>query len=61
MFVQTLLGRQVHLEFLALGVNADVVLLDLQLGDESDPKDNVQRLRRAGYKVLVYSIAAPWV
>ena len=44
-------------EFLALGVNADVVLLDLQLGDESDPKDNVQRLRRAGYKVLVYSIA----
>ena len=36
-------------EFLALGVDADVVLLDLQLGDDSDPKDNVQRLRRAGH------------
>ena len=34
---------------------ADVVLLDLVLGDGSDPVDNVRRLVRAGRRVLVVS------
>ncbi len=33
------------------------VLLDLNLGDGSDPKDNAETLRVEGYRVLVYSIA----
>lgn len=37
--------------------DVDVVLLDLQLADGSDPKDNAERLRAEGYLVLVYSIA----
>lgn len=37
--------------------DVDVVLLDLQLDDESDPKDNAETLRAEGYRVLVYSIA----
>lgn len=37
--------------------DADVVLLDLQLGDGSDPKDNAETLRAEGFRVLVYSIA----
>ena len=44
-------------EFLDRGTAADVVLLDLQLDDDSDPLDNTERLIDAGYKVLVYSIA----
>lgn len=44
-------------EFLERGVPADVVLLDLQLDDGSDPLDNAESLIEAGYKVLVYSIA----
>lgn len=35
----------------------DVVLLDLHLGDHSDPKRNAEALRAAGNRVLVYSIA----
>lgn len=35
----------------------DVVLLDLNLGDESDPKENAETLRAEGFRVLVYSIA----
>ena len=38
-------------EFLAQDVPADVVLLDLQLDDGSDPLDNTERLIDAGYKV----------
>lgn len=37
--------------------DVDVVLLDLQLDDESDPKDNAETLRAEGFRVLVYSIA----
>ena len=37
--------------------DVDVVLLDLQLGDGSDPKDNAETLRAEGFRVLVYSIA----
>ncbi|WP_454226443.1 hypothetical protein [Propioniciclava flava] len=50
-------------EFLACGSSstephiADVVLLDPNLGDESDPKENAEALRAEGYRVLVYSIA----
>lgn len=46
-------------EFLAAARSpgADVVLLDLNLGDGSDPKDNAEALRAEGYRVLVYSIA----
>jgi DNA-binding NarL/FixJ family response regulator len=46
-------------EFLAAARSpgADVVLLDLNLGDGSDPKDNAEALRVEGYRVLVYSIA----
>lgn len=38
-------------------MTADVVLLDLHLGDDSDPKANAESLRAEGYRVLVYSIA----
>ncbi|QLQ17208.1 MAG: response regulator transcription factor [Micropruina sp.] len=44
-------------ELIERAPGADVVLLDLLLGDDSDPKVNVERLHRQGYKVLVYSIA----
>ena len=44
--------------FLAGGFeDVEVVLLDLMLADESDPKDNAESLRAEGYRVLVYSIA----
>lgn len=46
--VQAFLDRQVH---------ADVVLLDLQLSDGTDPLDNTEVLIATGYTVLVYSIA----
>ena len=44
-------------EFLAAGSDAKVVLLDLRLADDSDPKDNAEVLRAQGYQVVVYSIA----
>lgn len=44
-------------EFLADDVDSDVVMLDLSLGDDSDPKDNVEKLAERGYRILVYSIA----
>lgn len=44
-------------ELLARPREADVVLLDLRLGDDSDPKENTEALIAAGYRVLVYSIA----
>lgn len=44
-------------EFLALDSEATVVVLDLRLDDESDPKENVERLIEVGYRVVVYSIA----
>ncbi|MFV0405833.1 MAG: response regulator transcription factor [Propioniciclava sp.] len=37
--------------------DVDVVLLDLKLDDDSDPKDNAENLRAEGFRVLVYSIA----
>jgi DNA-binding NarL/FixJ family response regulator len=43
--------------FLERELLVDVVLLDLQLADGSDPKENTERLMAAGYTVLVYSIA----
>lgn len=43
--------------FLADDVDADVVMLDLSLADDSDPKDNVEQLADRGYRILVYSIA----
>lgn len=43
--------------FLKLRSPAEVVLLDLQLPDGSDPLDNTEALIDAGYKVLIYSIA----
>lgn len=39
------------------GVEADVVLLDLRLDDDSDPQVNAAQLVKRGYQVLVYSIA----
>jgi DNA-binding NarL/FixJ family response regulator len=44
-------------EYLALDAEDDVVLLDLLLRDESRPKDNVARLVRRGYKVLMVSVS----
>jgi DNA-binding NarL/FixJ family response regulator len=45
--------------FLALDAEAarrsDVVLLDLNLKDESSPPDNVARLKDAGYPVVIYT------
>lgn len=43
--------------FLDSDADVDVVLLDLMLADESDPQENAEALRAAGYRVLVYSIA----
>ncbi|MCK6211284.1 response regulator transcription factor [Georgenia sp. EYE_87] len=40
---------------LALGRPIDVAVLDLRLGDGSDPGDNVRALRDAGIKVLVFT------
>ena len=42
-------------ELLAFGESADVVMLDLQLADRSDPTDNVARLIATGHRVLVVS------
>ena len=44
-------------DFLARKLIVDVVLLDLQLADGSDPKRNAELLIQSGYTVLVYSIA----
>lgn len=38
-------------------IECDVVLLDLSLADKSRPASNVERLRSAGMKVLIFSIA----
>jgi DNA-binding NarL/FixJ family response regulator len=43
-------------EHLASGLAVDVVLLDLQLDDGTDPADNVARLRATGVHVLVLSV-----
>lgn len=54
----TLIGTAENIvDFLSGPADAEVVLLDLQLADDSDPKDNAEALRAEGYKVLVYSIA----
>ncbi len=54
----TLIGTAENVvDFLSGPADAEVVLLDLQLADDSDPKDNAEALRAEGYKVLVYSIA----
>lgn len=37
--------------------DVEVVLLDLKLADDSDPKLNAETLRAEGYRVVVYSIA----
>lgn len=39
--------------WIAAGLEADVVVLDLSLGDDSDPADNVRRLRDRGHAVVV--------
>ncbi len=54
----TLIGTAENVvDFLSGPADAEVVLLDLQLADDSDPKDNAEALRAEGHKVLVYSIA----
>ncbi|MGO2112973.1 MAG: response regulator transcription factor [Pseudoclavibacter sp.] len=40
-------------EFRRLGVAADVAVLDLALGDDSDPADNVRRIAETGANVMV--------
>ncbi len=56
--LRVLEGAATVADFLAGDVeDADVVLLDLNLGDGSDPKDNAETLRAEGHRVLVYSIA----
>lgn len=56
--VRVVAGSTTVGDFLARRVpDVDVVLLDLNLGDDSDPKDNAEALRAAGIRVLVYSIA----
>jgi two-component system, NarL family, nitrate/nitrite response regulator NarL len=42
--------------YLAANINADVVLLDLMLGDDSQPEENVARLCATGTRVLVLSV-----
>lgn len=43
-------------EYLAAGCGADVVLLDLMLGDDSLPEENVAALCATGTRVLVLSV-----
>jgi DNA-binding NarL/FixJ family response regulator len=43
-------------EYVAAGVAADVVLLDLMLGDDSLPDENVAALCATGTRVLVLSV-----
>jgi two-component system nitrate/nitrite response regulator NarL len=43
-------------DYLQTGVSAQVVLLDLNLPDHSDPANNVKRLTSVGSKVLVVSV-----
>lgn len=43
-------------EYLAAGSTADVVLLDLMLGDDSLPEENVATLCATGTRVLVLSV-----
>ena len=43
-------------EYLAAGITADVVLLDLMLGDDSVPAENVATLCDTGTRVLVLSV-----
>lgn len=43
-------------EYLATGIPADVVLLDLELADGSDPVHSVQALRATGAQVLMISV-----
>lgn len=45
-------------EYLQLGVTNEIVLLDLNLKDDSSPAENVIRLTQFGAKVLVVSIIA---
>ena len=45
-------------EYLRLGVTNEIVLLDLNLKDDSSPAENVVRLTQLGAKVLVVSIIA---
>jgi DNA-binding NarL/FixJ family response regulator len=42
--------------YLAAGIHADVVLLDLMLGDDRPPEENVARLCATGTRVLVVSV-----
>ncbi|MGB7962250.1 MAG: response regulator transcription factor [Propionicimonas sp.] len=42
-------------ELLAVGTRFDVVLLDLQLNDGTDPEGNVQALLSRGWPVLLYT------
>lgn len=50
-------GASTVADFLGMRSRAQVVLLDLQLGDRTDPKDNTEALIEAGFKVMIYSIA----
>lgn len=54
------LGRDSHNAALtapgAKRIECDVVLLDLSLTDRSRPSENVEKLREAGMKVLIFSI-----
>lgn len=43
-------------EYLAAGIDVDVVLLDLMLGDGRPPEENVRTLCAAGVRVLVVSV-----
>jgi DNA-binding NarL/FixJ family response regulator len=42
-------------ELLTLGVDLDLVILDLRLSDGSSPKSNVEQLRAAGLETLVFT------
>ena len=52
--VEALTARHVD-EVLATDRPYDLVILDLQLGDDSDPADNVRRLTARGWPVLLYT------
>jgi len=45
-------------DYLKLNADDDVVMLDLNLRDNTRPRDNVSLLVRRGYKVLVVSVLA---
>ncbi|WP_313022293.1 response regulator transcription factor [Mobilicoccus sp.] len=54
--IDAIVARDLAQLIVAAGTDGvDLVLLDIQLGDGSDPADNVETLRRRGWPVLLFT------